>query len=275
MDAGLDRSATIRNTAAYTMNVNVPPASGGAEDFIAESLGVGFRQEKWSWTARLENREARTEDKFSTFTGASGEVRDGLALAGSLQTYRTVSVTETSKFNGDLRLGLAYRPLKTTVIILDRLDLLREKQAGVDVQFDNQRVVNNFVANLRPGVQAQVSLQYGAKYLRETIDKDEYRGYTDLMSLEGRYDITKQWDVGLRGQRLHSWNVDQSVYGAGVSMGFNAGKNVWVSAGYNFAGFKDRDFSKADFTSQGPFVKLRMKFDQVSVRDAVNWIAGL
>jgi hypothetical protein len=44
--------------------------------------------------------------------------------------------------------------------------------------------------------------------------------------------------------------------------------------GYNFDGFMDRDFSKADFTAEGPFVKLRMKFDQVSVREAVKWFTG-
>jgi hypothetical protein len=56
------------------------------------------------------------------------------------------------------------------------------------------------------------------------------------------------------------------------TVGFNAGRNIWISLGYNFIGFKDRDFSRADFTSEGPFITI--KFDQVSVRDAVKWVSG-
>jgi len=128
--------------------------------------------------------------------------------------------------------------------------------------------------NIKIGCKAQVSVQYGAKYVQETIDQNDYRGFTDLTGLEARYDVTKKWDVGLRELMLHSWSVDQMKYGIGTSVGYNVGKNFWFSVGYNLTGFRDRDFSSADFTSQGPFVKLRMKFDQVSVRDAVKWFSG-
>ena len=50
VDGGLDRSQTLRNTGTYSVNTNVPPASGSSEDFTAVSLGAGYRQEKWSWT---------------------------------------------------------------------------------------------------------------------------------------------------------------------------------------------------------------------------------
>jgi opacity protein-like surface antigen len=64
---------------------------------------------------------------------------------------------------------------------------------------------------------------------------------------------------------LHSWSLNQEKYGTGASVGFNAAKNIWISVGYNFIGFKDRDFSRADFTSEGPFITMRLKFDQVGV----------
>ena len=106
----------------------------------------------------------------------------------------------------------------------------------------------------------------------ETIDGSEYSGYTDLIGLEGRYDLTKTWDVGLRGSILHSWNSNQLSYSAGPSLGYNVMENAWISVGYNVAGFTDKDFSAADYTAQGPFVKFRFKFDQKSVLEAANWI---
>jgi hypothetical protein len=57
-------------------------------------------------------------------------------------------------------------------------------------------------------------------------------------------------------------------------VGYNAFENAWISMGYNFTGFEDRDFSPADFTAEGPFVQFRMKFDQESMRDALKWLQG-
>ncbi|MGC1455088.1 MAG: OmpA family protein [Nitrospirota bacterium] len=275
VDGGLDRSQTLHNTGTYSVNTNVPPASGSSEDFTATSLGVGYRQEKWSWTARAENRDSDSEHKFGLFMGANGEVREGLALALGLQTFRSKITAGEEKASSDLRLSLVHRPFDTRVIILDRLDLIQSEQHGGTTIYDNnKRFVNNLVANIKTDSRTQVSLQYASKYVQERIDENDYRGYTDLIGIEGRFDVTKTWDIGLGGMRLHSWSINQEKYGTGASVGFNAGRNIWVSVGYNFTGFKDRDFSKADFTSEGPFIKMRMKFDQVSVRDAVKWFSG-
>lgn len=275
VDGGLDRSQTLHNTGTYSVNTNVPPASGSSEDFTASSLGAGYRQEKWSWTMRAEKRISDSADKYGLFTGANGEVRSGLGLAAGLQMFQTASVTGQHTDSNNLRLSLAYRPFTTRFIILDRFDYLVSKQYGGTVTYDdNQRVVNNLVANIKTNERTQISLQYASKYVQETIDENDYRGYTDLIGIEGRHDITKKWDIGLRGMRLRSWSINQEKYGTGASVGFNAGRNVWISVGYNFTGFSDRDFSKADFTSEGPFIKLRMKFDQVSIRDAVKWVSG-
>ncbi|MBT8371686.1 MAG: hypothetical protein KJO34_12040, partial [Deltaproteobacteria bacterium] len=117
----------------------------------------------------------------------------------------------------------------------------------------------------------QIALQYGAKFVKDTIDEEQYSGYTDLIGLETRYDLTRKWDIGLRGSMLHSWNADQIDYSAGVSLGYNVMQNAWVSVGYNFLGFDDEDFSRGNYTAQGPFVKFRIKVDQKSVRDVLGW----
>ena len=168
---------------------------------------------------------------------------------------------------------MAYRPEKTRWIVLDRLDFKVNKQEDSDSNFENWRIINNMNANFKPDHKTQISLQYGLKYVVEMIDGDRYSGYTDLMGLEGRYDLTKQWDLGLRASMLHSWQSDEIVYSSGVSIGHNVAQNIWLSLGYNFCGFKDEDFSLADFTTQGPFIQFRFKFDQESVRDALN-VAG-
>ena len=270
VDAGLDRSDTIKEPGNTPFNVNVPAAAGDS-DFTAVSGGASYKEETWSWTGRLEMRTSDVEDKFGLFTGIYGEVRDGLGLGAAAQIFKTNGVAGAKATNGDLRFSLAYRPKETAWIVLNRLDYLFDKEQGHGFNYDNWRLINNLNANWKSyNRKAQISLQYGAKFVNETIDENDYSGYTDLTGIEGRYDLTTKWDVGVTGKVLHSWQAEQLKYGSGASIGYNLVKNAWISAGYNFVGFTDRDFSAADFTAQGPFVKFRFKFDQNSVRDALK-----
>lgn len=274
-DAGLDRTHTFRHPGSAPFNVNVPPASGSTEDYTAVSLGAGYRQEKWSWTGRVERRVSASEEKYGFLTGASGESRPGVGLAGGLTYFESDYATGAENRTGDLRFGLVYRPRESRWTVLDRLDYLVNEQKGGDADYDSRRFVNNFTVNYKSGNRVQVSFQYGAKYVLESIDSTDYRGYTDLLGIECRYDITKKWDVGVRGSMLHSWGIDQAQYGSSVSTGYNVAKDFWISVGYNITGFYDRDFSRAEFTSEGPFIKFRLKFDQVSAKAAVKWLTGL
>ena len=105
----------------------------------------------------------------------------------------------------------------------------------------------------------------------DTIDHNAYTGYTDLIGIETRYDLTPRWDMGVQLGLLHGWQLGQLDYRSGVSVGYALFKNAWVSLGYNFLGFQDQDFSAADYTAQGPYAKFRLKVDQQSVKEMVSW----
>ena len=109
-------------------------------------------------------------------------------------------------------------------------------------------------------------MQFGFKYVVEDIDGDEYSGNTGLFGAEYRHDLGAKWDVGVRGAMLVSMQSDLYRYSTGVSVGYNLMQNMWVSLGYNFTGFEDDDFVGSDYTAKGPFLKLRMKFDQDLLR---------
>lgn len=273
VDGGLDRSQTLRQSAP-TVNPAVTPASGSTTDFTAVSFGAGYRATKWSWTVRGEERHSPDERKQGLFSGINGELREGLGLAVGVQSFHSTFTTGASSKTDDVRLGLAYRPHKSEWIVLDRLDFLIDEKKDSMSNYDSRRIVNNLNANYKATQVVQVALQYACKYVMESIDALDYRGYTDLAGLELRYDLTKRWDIGIRGRQLHSWAVDEYKYGTGASVGYNFVKNVLLRVGYNFTGFKDRDFSKSDFTSEGPYLKVSMKFDQMTVRDAVKWFSG-
>jgi uncharacterized repeat protein (TIGR01451 family) len=269
VDGGLDRNQTIRKKAGYRLDTDVPPASGG-EDFTAVSLGANYQEKKLVWSNRVEYRNGESEDKWGLISGIVNEQGVSWGWTGRLQLLHTQSLGGNSRTDADLRLGLAYRPPVTSWIVLDRLDLVAtdEKSAGAASQ--GKRIINNLNANYRPNKKSQLSLQYGAKYVLEQIDEADYSGFTDLIGIEGRYDLSSSWDIGLRSSMLHSWELNQVSYSLGPSVGCNLMENAWLSLGYNLLGFHDKDLSAASFTSQGPFVQFRFKFDQNTIKDGLS-----
>jgi hypothetical protein len=187
--------------------------------------------------------------------------------------FQTSAVTGIDTTKANLRYGLVFRPPQTKWIVLNRLDYLFDKQSGgSSASLTSWRLINNLVANYRPRKELQISLQYGAKYVRDSIGGQSFIGFTDHIGIETRYDITKAWDIGMRASLLHSWHSGQYEYSCGPSTGYNIFDNAWVSLGYNIFGFEDKDFSSANYTAQGPYVRFRMKFDQQTVKEAASWL---
>lgn len=282
IDAGMERSQTVSEAHHYRFNNNVSPASGNVttvsgtnDDFTAVSGGATYQVKGLTWDNRLEFRMAETEDKWGIMSGMVKEVNKNWAWSGRLQLLQTNSSSGTDTTNADLRWGLVYRPPETNLIALNRFDLIISNQSGGgDGDTDSWKIVNNLMLNYRPYKETQLSVHYGAKYAQEEKFGDTYSGYTDLIGAEGRYDITKDWDIGLQGNILHSWNASNYDYSSGISVGYNIADNAWLSVGYNLTGFEDIDFSQTAFTAQGPFIRFRFKFDQNSVHDAAKWING-
>lgn len=271
-DAGVERIETLSGEAAATPNSRAPFASGGTGDSTATTLGVTYNPGRWMWTTRLDARDATLENRRGVATSIQTDPRSDLSLLFGLQTFDRDSAAGEDSLTGNLRLGLAYRPPRGRWIVLDKLEWIEERRSGALFDLRASRLVNNLNANRRVD-RWQTSLQYGAKLARETIDGVAYDGYTDLTGIETRFDVTPRWDVGLRASVLHAWTARQLDYHYGVSLGRDLMKNVWVSVGYNFAGVEDRDFSGAESRSGGPFVAFRVKFDQQSLREALNWMA--
>lgn len=269
MDAGLDSSTTIEDRERVPLSAALPPASGSTEDFTAVSLGASYQARTWSWTSRLERRTGETEDKWGLYSAAAGEPRRGLGLSGRLQVFETESTAGDRTTQTALRLGLVRRPFGRRWTFLNRTDLaaITHSNSG---DSEHHKFVNNLLVNYRRR-STQVGTFYGAKYTRDTIDGVLYSGYTDSTGLQLRQDLDKRWDIGARASTLHSWNSELYDYSYGLSVGFNPATNLWLSLGYNWAGYEDEDFSMAGYSAKGVYLKLRFKFDQASVREAAAW----
>ena len=75
------------------------------------------------------------------------------------------------------------------------------------------------------------------------------------------YSLTERWDVSALAYRMWSPHLNsQNAFGAEV--GYLLTSNLWLSGGYNWAGFRDYDLTGSEYTSRGAYLRLRFKFDE-------------
>ncbi|HEY5806748.1 MAG TPA: hypothetical protein VIT67_02205, partial [Povalibacter sp.] len=268
LDFGVDQSRAVRGATAEPFNPNAALASGSmGSDYLAAFAGAMYRGEFWTFTSRIENRNSDQEDRRVMSGGFYREPVAGHAFAMSANVFDSQFATGADTMAGDVQLAWAYRPATSAWIMLDRFDVKQEARRDQLGEFESARVINNLNANWQLNPWTQFGVQLGARYVRSTFDDERYDGFSGLYGIDARRDLTNRIDVGLHGTVLNSMDAGISDTAVGVDVGITVARNVWISVGYNFDGFRDDDFEASRYTAQGPFIKLRMKADQESFKD--------
>ena len=250
--------------------------SSEVDDFSAGSIGLTYSPSHWIWVTRLEARNSTNENRRQLATSMQSNPDSQLSTLTTVAHSRSEQAkTDITQKETDIRLGLAYRPFlkhgHNRWIILNKLELKQRDVKGGAQDENNWRVINNFNANYKMN-RWQISLQYAAKIVNEQYNNLKYKSFTDLTGFEMRYDFLSDWDIGIHGSTLHARKLNHYDYSSGVSIGHSMVNNIWISLGYNFTGFYDEDFSRSRYTMQGAFINFRIKFDQQSMKNLVNWV---
>lgn len=254
ISAGFDQAKNLES--------NAPTEAGqNSEDFYAIYGGTAYRSEKWQWNNRLEYRDGTDNDKWAMRSSVFHPLSDALATGGSLD-YFTEEGRESYSNQLDARFDLAIRPRKDPYALLLQTRWVQEADGGEGTPNRSRRLINNVHGNWLMTKQDQLAMQYGIKRVLDQYNSEDYHSTIDFMAAEWRHHINSRWDVGAHGRRLHGYNTDQTEQGYGVSVGWIPKTNVWLGVGYNFSGFVDDDFSAANYTAQGMYLKMRFKADQ-------------
>lgn len=265
-DAGIDRAQTLRNNGTLPLNPGATPAFGTQTgDYTATGLGANYNDKIWGANGHIERRISATSEKINLLLGAQHNLDSGRVFASGF-SYSDEQSTIGLARDFNLRLSYASRPWDSAWVWLDRLDYYDERSDGAAGNSHVRKLVNNYNANWQYARDTQAALQYGSKYVLDDIDSDEYSGYTDLIGVEVRRDLGESWDMGAHTSLLHSWSAGNVSYGLGASLGYKFIENAWLVAGYNFRGFSDGDFGGASYRAQGPYLTLRMKIDQDTLK---------
>lgn len=279
LDFGMDRVETIKQSEAaddpdqLSFRPTNPTASGSFDqDFTAAFMGATYRRESWDVMSRLEFHSGDVSDKWNFLLGANRQLDDGKIVSASAAVLNEELANGDTRDTAEARIGLAWRPVDADWLFLNRLDMRQETLVAAGFDTRTRKWVDNFNANYRPNDRDQLSIKAGLKYVLSNFDSQEYDAFTGLLGFEYRRDLGKRWDVGAQGTILRSFASNTQQYSAGVSVGLALFDRTWTSLGYNFVGFSDDDFSAAEYTSQGWYLKVRLRLDQDLMRRFLGFV---
>ncbi|HEX8570231.1 MAG TPA: hypothetical protein VF699_09975, partial [Caulobacteraceae bacterium] len=222
-------------------------------------------------SARLEGRRAPSGEKLNLLAYYNQTKEEGLVYGGRLRLSRDDTAGVAEGLRGEMRLGLAYRPDEGPVM-LSRLDVEREIFSGASLLPDSQtstKVVSNSVLNVPLAEADELSIYLGAKAALDQYGGENEVTLSSLLALEYRHAIGRWFDVGVRGAALRIGG-DPLAYSFAPSLGVSLGDAIWVSAGYNFGRIQEDDFQAAGVRHDGAFVRFRVKFDEMNVRQLLD-----
>ena len=223
------------------------------------------RNPLWKGTARLELRTATNSDSLLNTLGLAYKLsRDWTFLGKNTVSFINGNNGAADQMREWLQLGTAYR--ETERNRLNGLAKYEYKYEKDDGGMQTQRALHilSTHANYQPHQTLTYAARYAVKFLQENSNGSNSRSTTHLLSARITRDLGKRWDVGVMTSTLFSANTNARQYGLGAEAGYLLKENIWLSAGYNFFGFKDNDLEGEDYTAQGVYLRLRIKFDENS-----------
>lgn len=296
IDASLDANKTLAGiNPNAVLNASQPVASGGflgtdgtlSEDFTAATFGANYRGTNWSIAGRGEYRDGSRTQRHGVTLSALRQIGEGRAFGGALSWFNARGVDGTATMTRNVALSWAHRPTASPVALLDKLefreDRVRNARAGeagplggapltISGNALSRRMINSLSLNYAPHAREQgqflgrteISLFWGSRYVFDRFGSDDLKGFSNVIGSDLRFDLGKYVDIGASATLRQNPGGRSYAWAGGPTLGISPVKNSYISLGYNLVGYRDRDFEDSRYARRGPYVTVRLKFDQTS-----------
>lgn len=230
------------------------------------------RHPTWTGNARLELRHGEDSDGLLSTLGLAYKIDESWTFLGknTLAATRSKGAGTTLRLTELLQSGVAYRALESIGVTgLAKYEYKLERDDG---PANLKRAVHavSMNANWQMRRDTVVSARYATKIALDRSSGLSTRTVSHLVAGRVTHEINEDWDIGATAQVLLDRDTRGRQYAAGLEAGYQLKKNMWVSAGYNFMGFAERDLAGADATAKGAYVRMRMKFDENTLQGLLN-----
>ncbi len=213
-------------------------------------------------SARLELRDSTGSRGALSTLGLAHKIDADWTLLGRNAYALTESKTgAATQLQERFQLGVAYRDSTTNRVNgLARYEFKRE-DGGTDFERRTVHILSSH-ADYQIARGLMLTGEYAAKHDLELIDGRWVAGNAQLASVRVTRDLGERWDVGIAGRVLGNATLSQRTAAIGAELGYRVIENLWLSMGYNFSGFRDRDLADDATTQAGVYVRMRFKFDE-------------
>jgi hypothetical protein len=229
----------------------------------------------WKGTARLELRTSDTVDSLLNSLGVAYKLTDNWTALGKSVIYVAENKGPGAVDQTQARIqgGFAWRQTTTDVWnALGKYEFRTEDGAvgtfdggsPLAAQREVQRRVNvlSLDVNYQPHADWQLNMHYAGKLaFDDRVDRSDSSS-AHLVAGHFVYDLTKRVDIGVGVSALVNGDGGSAQYALGPEVGFTLTDNLRAGLGYNFSGFDDEDLTEEQYTSQGFYLALRLKFDE-------------
>ncbi|WP_227691517.1 SdrD B-like domain-containing protein [Psychrobacter aestuarii] len=237
----------------------------GDTDKTATAAGIGVEylaKENYKASGRLEKRWGETSETLLGSAGVAYRYNDDITLLAK-DIYSRVDYDDGHRTVNRFQVGGAYRDFDSNQLdMLAKLEYRFDDNATGDDPYQKDVLVWSWSGNYHPTRPWTLSGHYAGKYTEYTADDMNDSNTAHALYARGLYDISERWDVGVQAGTYWNQQADNMAYMLGAEVGYSPLTNLWVSAGYNFMGFKDDDIAYTDDTQEGAYVRLRFKFDE-------------
>ena len=287
LDATLDSNRTLsRLSPADLVNPAQPPASGTlGESFTALTLGGSWRLDRWSANLRGEWRDGEQSRRHGVTLGAMRQLGEGAMLGTGLTWTRATTPDGAASEILDGALALAHRPAGAPLALLakleyrsDRVDQAIAGETGpagraaltITGSGRTQRLIASLSGNWSPrrsvGDQSVQRHELGFfAAVRRNLDRFEgydLAGTTLLGGVDASLVVAPRVELGVSATVRRNLSDRTTRFAVGPQLRISPAKDMQIAVGYNLGGFRDPDFAAARTTQQGPFVTLKVKFDE-------------
>jgi uncharacterized repeat protein (TIGR01451 family) len=224
--------------------------------------GEYLRQKNMKLTGRYEIRTGAGDTSSLYGGGIAYKLSPEYTLLGKA-TYWDNDLTLGHDRILDSYLGTSFRPLAGNPWQL--LTLLRykiEAKGSIPGSGENRSLILSTEPTYRIVKDWSAQGKYAGKLDWAEGPGGTFRSYTDLILAGISYDLTERWELALYLKLANQYDTGQHSLGSVASAGYRVYRNVILSAGYNYARLDDRDLTGESFQGQGPFLGVKVKFDE-------------
>jgi len=209
-------------------------------------------------STRVEYRRALDGESWLSTASLAWKLDQQWTVLGK-NTFNALSAgNQPDRMLEQFQFGAAYR--SSSWIQLARVEIKREIADPIAGNRQAQSAVWN--GNWQPANGWELSGRVAAKQVHEDRDDAGSVNRAALAGVRVAHDFAARWDGAINASALCSSLPDATQTALGGEVGYMLHDNLWLSAGYNLSGYRDRDLAADAYTQRGVSMRLRGKFDE-------------